>query len=246
MAGGLEESIMNLTHLGQLCFKHRGLLLPVAIVILLIPSPALARDPAGVGVLGLLVALVGQAIRVGTIGLAYIIRGGKDHRVYAEDLVTTGIYAHVRNPMYFGNAFLLAGMALATNSWLFVLVGVPIAVAVHVGIIAAEEDFLRGKFGSTYDLYCARVPRILPRLAGLPATLRSMKFDWRRVLTQEYAKAFDWIVAIIAVVFLNLWRFDVLDRHPIVITFLLLVLAARVAAWLAAHHYRNPSATVRS
>jgi protein-S-isoprenylcysteine O-methyltransferase Ste14 len=237
---------MNLTRLGQLCFKHRGLLLPVAIVILLIPSPALADDPAAVGVLGLLVALAGQAIRVGTIGLAYIIRGGKDHRVHAEDLVTTGIYAHVRNPMYLGNAFLLAGLALATNSWLFVLTGVPIAVAVHVAIIAAEEDFLRGKFGSAYDLYSTRVPRILPRLTGLPATLRSMSFDWRRVLTQEYAKAFDWIVAIVAVVFLNLWRFGVLDRHPGVLAFLLLVLIARMAAWLAAQHYRTPRVTVRS
>src|SRR4051812_29644658 len=105
---------MNLVRLGQLGFRHRGLLLPVAIVILLIPSPTLTRDPAAIGMLGLVVALIGQAIRIGTIGLAYIIRGGRNHQVHADALVDTGIYAHVRNPMYLGNAFLLAGMALAT------------------------------------------------------------------------------------------------------------------------------------
>ena len=161
-----------------------------------------------------MIALVGQAIRAGTIGLAYIIRGGKDHRVYAEDLVTSGIYAHVRNPMYLGNAFLLAGLAIASNSWLFVLVGVPIALAVHATIIAAEEDFLRKKFGAQYDTYCARVPRLLPKLRGLAATFRGMRFDWRKVVRQEYAKPFDWIVAIAVVIIFNLWRADLIGGAP--------------------------------
>ena len=88
----------GLIQAGRLAFRHRGLMLPIAIVLFLLPGPQITANPAAIGVAGLALALVGQVIRFGTIGLAYIIRGGKDHRVYAEDLVTSGIDAHTRNP----------------------------------------------------------------------------------------------------------------------------------------------------
>jgi protein-S-isoprenylcysteine O-methyltransferase Ste14 len=229
---------MQLARIGDYSFRYRGLLLPVAILILLIPSARIADDPAGIGIAGLVIALIGQTIRAGTIGLAYIIRGGRDHRVYAEELVTSGIYAHVRNPMYLGNAFLLAGLAIASNSWLFVLAGVPIALAVHATIIAAEEDFLRQKFGAEYEAYCARVPRLLPKLPGLAARFRGMRFDWRKVVRQEYAKPFDWIVAIAVVIIFNLWRADLIEEHKGIVIVLLLVVAARLALWRLASRLR--------
>ncbi|HEX2526972.1 MAG TPA: isoprenylcysteine carboxylmethyltransferase family protein [Geminicoccus sp.] len=235
---------MNLVRMGALSFKHRGLLLPIAVVILLIPGPHLVDDPAAIGLLGLVVALIGQAIRNGTIGLAYIIRGGKDHKVYAEDLVTSGIYAHVRNPMYLGNAFLLAGLGLATNSWVFMLVGVPIGVATHATIMAAEEDFLRRKFGPAYEAYCARVPRLLPKLSGLTATIRSMTFNGWRVLRQEYAKPFDWIVAIALVTMLNLWRGSLLAEHRGLVLFLLMLIVARLVIWLVVQRHGQPPAGI--
>ena len=225
---------MHLARMGEYSFRYRGILLPLAIVILLIPSPPLVENPAGIGVLGFLIALIGQGIRVGTIGLAYIIRGGKDHRVYAEELVTSGIYAHVRNPMYVGNAFLLAGLAVASNSWVFVLIGVPIALAVHAFIIAAEEDFLRRKFGAQYDAYCARVPRLIPKLPGMAATFRQMRFDWRKVILQEYAKPFDWLVAIAIVAIVNLWLAGLADDYPGLIAFFVLAIVARLALWAMA------------
>ena len=224
----------GLVRLGQIAFRRRGLLLPIAILLFILPGPRLTDGAAAIGVMGLLVALIGQTIRVGTIGLAYIIRGGKDHQVYAEDLVTTGIYAHTRNPMYFGNAFLLAGLAVASNSWLVVSVGVPLALLWHAAIIAAEEDFLRRKFGAGFDAYCARVPRIIPRLGGVSSTFRSMRFDWRRVLVQEYAKPFDWIAAIAVMVLMNLWRDGQFGAHRGLAVLLIAIIAARLVLWFLA------------
>jgi protein-S-isoprenylcysteine O-methyltransferase Ste14 len=235
---------MRFVEIGQVAFKRRGLLLPIAVLLILAPSPPFAADPAGFGFAGLLVACIGQAIRVGTIGLAYIIRGGKDHRVYAEDLVTEGMYSHCRNPMYLGNLFILLGLGLASNSWLFALVGVPLALLWHAAIIAAEEDFLRGKFGAAYEAYCANVPRLLPRLAGLRATLRGMRFEWRRVVVQEYAKPFDWLSAIAIVVIVNLWWAGKLARHPALVALLVLVAVARLALWLAARGLKQRAANV--
>ena len=194
----------RLVALGAFSFKYRGYLLPIAVILLFIPSPSIFADPAVAGLLGFLVGVLGQTVRVATVGLDYIIRGGKDHKVYAEKLVTGGLYSHCRNPMYVGNFFLLLGLALASNSWVFALVGIPLSLGMHRAIVAAEENFLRSKFGREFDAYCARVARWVPRLSGLGKTLSGMQFDWRRVVMKEYRAGFDWFSATAVVVLLRL------------------------------------------
>jgi len=223
----------RLVSAGAFAFKYRGYLLPVAVILFILPSPTLFADPALAGLIGFLIAVVGQVARVGTIGLAYIIRGGKDHKVYAEELVTSGLYSHCRNPMYVGNFFLLLGLAIATNSWLFTLVGIPLSLAMHKAIVAAEENFLRNKFGAQFDAYCARVPRWVPRLAGLGQTLRGMEFDWRRVVMKEYRAGFDWFSATALVVLVNLYRSSLLDDDQGLTALMVLIIVVRVVLWFA-------------
>ena len=224
----------RLVELGNFSFKYRGYLLPIAVILLIVPSPHLFADAGDAGVIGFLIAVIGQAARVGTIGLAYIIRGGKDHRVYAEELVTSGLYSHCRNPMYVGNFFLLLGLAIASNSWIFALVGIPLSLGMHKAIVAAEENFLRGKFGAQFDDYCARVPRWVPRLKGLGHTLSGMEFQWRRVVRKEYAAGFDWFSAVAVVVLINLWRTDQLDDDEVLTAVMALVILVRIILWMAA------------
>lgn len=218
-----------LVRLGDFSFRYRGYLLPVAVILYLLPSPPLFPDPARAGLDGFLIAAFGQLIRILTVGLAYIIRGGKDHRVYAEDLVTSGLYSHCRNPMYVGNFFLLLGLAVAANSWVFALAGIPLGLGMHRAIVAAEEHFLRGKFGAAYDAWCADVPRWVPRLRGLLATIGSMQFQWRRVILKEYATSFDWLSATALVVLVNLWRAGTLTGHPWLAGVLITVILMRIA-----------------
>jgi len=219
---------------GRFSFRYRGLLLPIAIVLLLVPSPALMSDPAPAGLIGLAIALIGQLVRSANVGMEYIIRGGKDHQVYAEKLVTGGIYAHVRNPMYVGNFLLVLGMSIASNSWVFLLLGIPIVVLMHKAIVAAEEDFLRNKFGAEFDAYCACAPRWMPRLSGLGETLHSMRFNWRRMLVKEYQKPFDWVAALALVVIVKIVLAQGLQRHPVVAGLMVAVIAVRVALHIAA------------
>jgi protein-S-isoprenylcysteine O-methyltransferase Ste14 len=222
-----------LVRAGRVAFRRRGLLLPVALVLLLIPGPRLMADPAVAGLIGLAIALFGQAIRSATVGLEYIIRGGRDHQVYAEKLVTGGIYSHVRNPMYVGNFFLLIGLAVASNSWVFVLAGIPIAALTHVLIVAAEEDFLRGKFGAEFDAFCARSPRWVPRLSGLRTTFHGMTFNWRRVLVKEYQKPVDWLVLLAVVTIVKIALAGSLQQHAGLIGLMGTVIAVRVALYFA-------------
>jgi len=176
---------------GDFGFHYRGLLIPgtlIALLILTRPSEAL-RDPSlaqTVTAIGIAIALLGQAIRLFVVGFAYIKRGGKNRRIYADDLVTEGVYAHVRNPMYVGNFMILVGLAVIWGSPLAFAIGVPLIGFLYFAIVVSEEAYLRQKFGAGYDDYARDVNRFVPRLAGLRETVRNGHYDWRKALRKEY------------------------------------------------------------
>ena len=65
-------------------------------------------------------------------------------------LVTTGIFAVSRNPLYVGFTGLHLGLALVLGS-LWALAALPLALlAVLWGAILPEEAYLAGKFGAEY------------------------------------------------------------------------------------------------
>lgn len=79
-----------------------------------------------------------------------------------HELVTTGIYARVRHPMY--SAFFLWALAQALLLPNFIagpagLVGFGILFFFRVG---REEQMMREAFGAQYDAYVARTKRIIP------------------------------------------------------------------------------------
>lgn len=181
--------------LGNFLFRYRNGLFPVFYALLFIPSPTLFENPFAAIGLGLAIALLGQSIRVATIGLEYIIRGGKDKKVYAEKLVTDGLFRHCRNPLYVGNILELLGLGVVANSLIFVAAIVPLFIFFYQAIVRAEENFLLQKFGEDFRVYMREVNRWLPNLSGLGNTLGSMRFNWRRVLLKEYNSTFIWMGA---------------------------------------------------
>jgi protein-S-isoprenylcysteine O-methyltransferase Ste14 len=190
--------------LGNFLFHRRNVLFPAFYLFLFVPSPTITERAAEIMGLGFVVAAAGQAIRIATIGLKYIIRGGRGRMVYAEDLVTEGIFAHCRNPLYVGNILIVAGLGVMSNSILFNLVATPVFVFMYAAIVRAEEAFLRGKFGAAYDAYARDVNRWLPRLGGLGETFASMEFNWRQVLIREYTTTYIWLSAAVLLVMKNL------------------------------------------
>lgn len=204
--------------LGNFFFRYRNGLFPLAYALLFVPSRPLFPDDRTAALVGLLIALAGQLVRAMTVGLDYIVRGGRNRQVYADRLVVGGIFAHCRNPLYIGNYLLLSGVGIAANSLLFCGVALPGFAFVYWTIIAAEENFLRNKFGGEFDDYCRQVNRLWPRLTGIQSTCASMRFNWRRLITAEYGSAYLWMAAILLVQFKNLWlRGDFRASQPLVI-----------------------------
>jgi len=190
--------------LGNFLFQHRNKLFPVFYVLLFLPSPSLTENLGLIMILGFLIAIAGQMVRVATIGLRYIIRGGRRRRVYADDLVTDGIFGHCRNPLYVGNILILVGLGVMANSLVFNVVAAPLFLFMYQAIVRAEEDFLAGKFGAGYREYVANVNRWIPRLGGLRGTFGSMEFVWRRVVIREYTTTYIWLTGAVLLVMKNL------------------------------------------
>ncbi|MBC8083589.1 MAG: isoprenylcysteine carboxylmethyltransferase family protein [Hymenobacter sp.] len=196
--------------IGNFFFKYRNFLFVFLYVALFIPSPAIFT-PAVFGgryyvwpiAIGLLVTVTGQLIRGASIGLVYIVRGGKDKKVYAEELVTAGMFNHCRNPLYVGNILMLAGVGILCNSLLYMTVFIPLFLFIYQAIVLAEEKFLRGKFGAQFDAYCARVNRWLLNPVGLGTTFSTHHFSAGRWILKEYNTQFVWLVGITLILLLR-------------------------------------------
>ena len=97
------------------------------------------------------------------IGILLIIFGW--HKIFKAkgELVTTGIYAYVRNPQYLGILLLTFGMNI---QWLTILTLVlwPALVIVYYRLAKEEAYEIEEKFGENYRRYKQRVPMFIPRL----------------------------------------------------------------------------------
>jgi len=176
-------------------------------------------------------------IRATTIGFEYIVRGGRNHRVYADGLVTKGLFQHTRNPMYVGKFLMVLGVGFASNRWPSLLAITLAYSFMYQCVTLAEEAYLRNKFGPAFDEYCRRVPRWLPRLSGLGETLSGSEFRWRRVLVKGYSEPLGWTLPIVAIGLYNLHKLGPLDEQPGATGVLLgalgiAVLFAAVMGWL--------------
>lgn len=196
--------------IGNFFFKYRNFLFIFLYLALFIPSPELFTAEAFGEkyyfwpiILGLVITVYGQAIRGATIGLAYIVRGGKDKKVYADTLVTEGIFNHCRNPLYVGNILMLLGVGILSNSLYYVGILIPLFLFIYQAIVLAEENFLRNKFGQQFNEYCTRVNRWWIRLRGLGTTFNGMKFNAKRWILKEYNTQFIWLAGIAAILIVN-------------------------------------------
>jgi protein-S-isoprenylcysteine O-methyltransferase Ste14 len=179
-------------HIGNFFFTWRNKTFPLiilALFVLAVPptelfgseSMELVKDA-----FALMVTLSGLAVRACVIGYAYIKRGGLNKKVYAENLVTEGMFSLCRNPLYLGNVLIYAGVFLMHGNGLVMLLGMGSYLFIYQCIIYAEEAYLANKFGDAYAAYCRDVPRWIPRLSQFSAATEGMAFNIKRVIVKDY------------------------------------------------------------
>jgi len=192
--------------IGNFFFHNRNWLFPFFYVVLFIPSIRISENYVPVLIIGLLVTLLGQMIRMTTIGLVYIQKGGIKKRINAPGLLIEGLFSHSRNPLYVGNVTLMFGMSIISNSLLAIFILFPFFVFIYQTIILAEENYLTDKFGTEYIEYSQRVNRWLFNFTGISTTLKDSIFNWKRSIREEYGTFFLWAIPATILVFTQFYR----------------------------------------
>ena len=215
--------------IGQFFFKYRDYVFPVVFISCsLVTKPSFPMGSKtldlGLDLVGVCLAIFGQLLRALTVGYEYIKRGGMNKQVFADRLVTGGMFAHSRNPLYLGNFLIFLGLACVFNSPAVYIIGIPFFVFAYACIIAAEEDFLRHKFGAEYEDYCKRVNRLWPNWKGYQTTVEGMSYNWKRFINKDHGTLFMWIISVIL---LRAWSLQVVlgaaARSDIVLLSLFLI-----------------------
>lgn len=85
---------------------------------------------------------------------------------HPKQLVVTGLYRYVRNPMYVGVLLILIGEVLFFGSTALLLYAVGWFLIVNLVVLLYEEPTLRRKFGTSYERYASSVGRWFPRVHG--------------------------------------------------------------------------------
>jgi protein-S-isoprenylcysteine O-methyltransferase Ste14 len=80
-----------------------------------------------------------------------------------KELVMTGPYRYVRNPIYVGVLLIFLGHFLWFGYWALLIYTVFAFIGVHFFVVLYEEPTLKRKFGTAYEDYRKRVPRWIPR-----------------------------------------------------------------------------------
>jgi protein-S-isoprenylcysteine O-methyltransferase Ste14 len=81
-----------------------------------------------------------------------------------QRLVAVGPYRHVRNPMISGVLMMLVGEALLWRSGALALWAGTFLLINHTYFLLSEEPGLERRFGDSYRVYRANVPRWIPRI----------------------------------------------------------------------------------
>ncbi len=141
---------------------------------------------------------VGEFLRIWAVGYAGASTRARTLGA-ARDLVTTGPYSYVRNPLYLGNFLLSFGVCLLANVYWLVVVLVIGYFSQYLPIIALEEGYLLESCGKTYQAYRERVPRFAPSLRSY-SNPSAHDFSWRRAIKSE-KRTLTAIVCVIGLVF---------------------------------------------
>jgi len=120
---------------------------------------AIAQAAAVTALIGTAVALFAAATSAMRANWSLVARTRADH-----ELVTSGVFGHLRHPIYTGMASFLFALAVGFGHYPNLALALPLFAAGTWIRVREEEKLLRAHFGSAYDAYAARVKRFVPGL----------------------------------------------------------------------------------
>jgi protein-S-isoprenylcysteine O-methyltransferase Ste14 len=181
-----EQSLA--ARIGAVLFRFRGFIpVPFLLVALLVPAD---QTPRG-WIVGLSLVALGEAIRLAGVAAAGTTTRRRSRRV--ERLVTYGMFAWVRNPLYVGNFFAWMGFVVASHVLWFVPIAMALFALEYTFIVRFEEGVLESHFGREYLEYKSCTPRWIPRP---PERRVRGPHDWGEAWRSEVSTFLQYLVIV--------------------------------------------------
>jgi len=156
---GFKKLTFDMKNLGRYFFRIRSFTpIPLIIILIIFARPSLFSFS-----IGFIILILGESLRFMAVGYAGSRTRSRSIGA-ARDLVTTGPYAYVRNPLYLGDFLLSLGVCVISGVyWMIPILLIGFTLQ-YLPIILAEEEYLRKECGEVYDEYFVSVPRFIPRI----------------------------------------------------------------------------------
>jgi protein-S-isoprenylcysteine O-methyltransferase Ste14 len=184
-----ELSAAELTpsaRIGGFLFRNRGWL---PLLILGVPLIARGTTSPRRWIIGGVLILIGELFRLAGVAAAGTTTRRRSRKVH--NLVTHGIFAWTRNPLYIGNFLIWVGFCVISGVLWFLPFAVLLFAAEYGLIVRYEEGVLESTFGREYLDYRNCVPRWLPRK---PDYTEAGEHDWRAALKSEISTFMQYAV----------------------------------------------------
>ena len=183
-----EQSVS--AQIGGVLFRARGWL---PVIFLGIPLLARGSTSPFRWEIGLALIVMGEMVRLAGVAAAGSVTRRRSRNV--QRLVTYGIFAWVRNPLYIGNFLIWIGFVTISGVVWFLPVAVLLFAVEYELIVRYEEGVLESTFGREYLEYKQFTPRWVP---SKPELISDGELNWGEAFKSEISTFLQYLVLIIA------------------------------------------------
>jgi protein-S-isoprenylcysteine O-methyltransferase Ste14 len=131
--------------------------IPLIFLVLFTAEPSVRS-----ATIGTLIIMAGELLRIYSVAFIGSVSRTRNTTSAGANLITSGPFSWMRNPLYVGNFLITLGIAVfGAVSWVVLIAVLAFAFQYHC-IVKYEEELLKKKFGQTYMTYMQDVPAWLP------------------------------------------------------------------------------------
>jgi protein-S-isoprenylcysteine O-methyltransferase Ste14 len=141
--------------------KSRTLILKIAFAPAILIMLFVWRSWEGSSITDFIIEWLGYLLLLAGIGLrmwSTLYIGQRK----SKQLITDGPFSMCRNPLYFGSLLIAVGVSLCFENFVLLAFVLIVLVPIHLLVIFAEEKKLITAFGTAYEQYKKKVPRLWP------------------------------------------------------------------------------------
>lgn len=183
---------------GGVLFRNRSWL---PVLFLAIPLFVPGHMSVAEWIVGGVAIVIGEWVRLAGVAAAGTVTRRRSRNV--QRLVTYGVFAWVRNPLYVGNFLIWMGFVVISGVLWFLPIAVIIFAIEYSLIVRYEEGVLESIFGAEYLTYKQTTPRWIPQP---PSVRQQGEYGWAEAWRSEISTFLQYVVLVVLFVVKN-WKF---------------------------------------